>query len=90
MANAYVNDLVGNSKQSGNIVSGPSDHRSNPGPEVIAASTLEGNSVVNHQDEELGTILKDIMIDVPQGQVAYAVLESGGMLGMGSKLFAIP
>jgi hypothetical protein len=30
------------------------------------------------------------MIDVPSGRVAYAVLSSGGFLGIGDKLFAIP
>jgi sporulation protein YlmC with PRC-barrel domain len=60
-----------------------------PGPEIMAASTLEGNDVVNYQDQDLGKI-KEIMIDVPSGRVAYAVLSSGGFLGLGDKLFAIP
>ncbi|HVS03537.1 MAG TPA: PRC-barrel domain-containing protein, partial [Thermoanaerobaculia bacterium] len=33
---------------------------------------------------------KELMIDVDQGRVAYAVLSFGGFLGMGDKLFAIP
>ncbi|MFT3848289.1 MAG: PRC-barrel domain-containing protein [Propionivibrio sp.] len=60
-----------------------------PEPEVMAASTLDGNDVVNHSGEDLGSI-KEIMIDVPSGRVAYAVLSSGGLLGIGDKLFAIP
>lgn len=60
-----------------------------PGPEIMAASTLEGNDVFNSADEKLGTI-QHIMIDVPRGRVAYAVLSRGGILGMGDKLFAIP
>jgi len=60
-----------------------------PGPQVMAADTLEGDSVVNRQGEKLGEI-RDIMIDVPSGRVGYAVLSSGGFLGMGDKLFAIP
>ncbi len=60
-----------------------------PGPEVMAADTLEGDSVVNPAGEELGEI-KDIMIDVKSGRVAYAVLSKGGVLGIGDKLFAIP
>ncbi len=60
-----------------------------PGPYVMAADTLEGNNVVNTQGENLGEI-ESIMIDVPTGRVAYAVLSSGGFLGMGEKLFAIP
>lgn len=60
-----------------------------PGPQVMAADTLQGDSVVNRQGEMLGEI-QDIMIDVPSGRVAYAVLSFGGFLGMGDKLFAIP
>jgi sporulation protein YlmC with PRC-barrel domain len=60
-----------------------------PGPYVMAADTLEGDDVVNAQGEKLGEI-KSIMIDVPSGRVAYAVLSSGGFLGIGEKLFAIP
>ncbi|HWT54733.1 MAG TPA: PRC-barrel domain-containing protein [Rhodocyclaceae bacterium] len=60
-----------------------------PGPEVMAADTLEGDTVVNNRDEKLGEIT-DIMIDVQSGQVAYAVLSCGGFMGIGDKLFAIP
>ena len=60
-----------------------------PGPQVMAADTLQGDEVRNDSDENLGEIT-DIMIDVPTGRVAYAVMSVGGVLGMGSKLFAIP
>ena len=60
-----------------------------PGPRIMAADTLEGDKVVNATGEDLGE-LRDIMIDVPSGRVAYAVLSFGGFLGMGDKLFAIP
>ena len=60
-----------------------------PGPEVMAADTLEGDEVVNAVGDKLGKI-QDIMLDVPSGRVAYAVLASGGFLGLGDKLFAIP
>jgi sporulation protein YlmC with PRC-barrel domain len=56
---------------------------------VMSASTLDGDRVKNPQGEDLGKV-EDIMIDVPSGRVAYAVLSFGGFLGMGSKLFAIP
>jgi hypothetical protein len=32
----------------------------------------------------------EIMIDIPSGKVAYAVLSFGGVLRMGNKLFAVP
>lgn len=72
-----------------NIVGGPKSNPGGPGPEVMAANTLEGNDVYNSAGEDLGSI-KDIMIDVPRGRVAYAVLSRGGVLGIGDKLFAIP
>jgi sporulation protein YlmC with PRC-barrel domain len=70
-------------------VVGGEDNTSGPGPEVMAADTLEGDRVVNPRGEELGTIA-EIMIDVQRGTVAYAVMSSGGFLGLGDKLFAIP
>lgn len=60
-----------------------------PGPRVMAASTLEGDDVINRTGEKLGTI-QEIMLDVPSGRIAYAVLSHGGLLGVGDRLFAIP
>lgn len=56
---------------------------------VLAASTLAGNSVRNSAGEDLGKV-DEIMIDIPSGRVAYAVLSFGGVLRMGNKLFALP
>ncbi len=55
----------------------------------MGADTLIGNDVYNHQDENLGDI-KEIMLDVQSGKVAYAVLSFGGFLGIADKLFAVP
>ncbi len=71
------------------IVGGPKARPQGPGPDVMAAGTLEGNDVYNSADEMLGTI-QDIMLDVPHGRIAYAVLSRGGVLGIGDKLYAIP
>jgi sporulation protein YlmC with PRC-barrel domain len=60
-----------------------------PGPALMGADTLIGDDVYNHEDEELGDI-KEIMLDMRTGQIAYAVLSFGGVLGMGDKLFAVP
>ncbi|WP_250508872.1 PRC-barrel domain-containing protein [Caballeronia sp. GACF4] len=60
-----------------------------PGPDVMAASTLDGNSVLSSDGHDVGS-LKEIMLDVSSGRVAYAVLSSGGFLGIGNKLLAIP
>src|SRR5512146_2098640 len=56
---------------------------------VLSAGTLTGDHVRNSAGEDLGKI-EEIMIDVPTGRVAYAVLSFGGFLGLGDKLFAIP
>ena len=60
-----------------------------PGPTLMSADTLVGNSVYNTKGEDLGDI-KDVMLNVTYGKVSYAVLEFGGFLGMGEKLFAVP
>jgi sporulation protein YlmC with PRC-barrel domain len=60
-----------------------------PGPELMGADTLLGNDVYNKDGESLGDI-KEFMIDMATGRVAYAVLSFGGVLGMGDKLFAVP
>ena len=58
-------------------------------PKVLSASTLIGDKVLNRSGEELGSI-KELMIDLDEGNVAYAVLSYGGVMGVGEKLFAIP
>ena len=63
--------------------------QSGPGPALMGADTLIGDDVYNREDEKLGDI-KEIMIDMRSGRVAYAVLSFGGFLGMGDKLFAVP
>jgi len=65
-----------------------SDH-AGPGPHVMGAASLKGDSVFNPAGEDLGHI-EDIMLDVGRGEIAYAVLSFGGFLGLGSKLFAVP
>lgn len=60
-----------------------------PGPALMGANTLLGNDVYNNDGEDLGDI-KEFMLDMASGKVAYAVLSFGGLLGMGDKLFAVP
>jgi hypothetical protein len=62
---------------------------SGPGPGLMGADTLLGNDVYNPQGDDLGDI-REFMIDMGTGQIAYAVLSFGGLLGMGDKLFAVP
>lgn len=58
-------------------------------PRLMSVDSLVGNKVFNLQNDDLGGI-KDIMLDMHTGQVAYAVLSFGGIFGMGEKLFAVP
>jgi sporulation protein YlmC with PRC-barrel domain len=45
--------------------------------------------VVNKQNEEIG-VIKDIVFNPRNGYIHYAVLSTGGFLGQGNKLFAVP
>ncbi len=58
-------------------------------PDFLSADTIEGDKVVNADGDDLGKI-EDLMIDLDNGRVGYAVLSFGGLLGKGDKLFAIP
>jgi sporulation protein YlmC with PRC-barrel domain len=58
-------------------------------PHVLSASSITGDKVVNRQGDDLGRI-EEIMLDIDDDRVAYAVLSFGGFLGIGDKLFAVP
>ena len=58
-------------------------------PRALSATSLIGDSVTNAQGENLGKI-EDLMIDLAEGSVSYAVLSFGGLLVIGNKLFAVP
>lgn len=55
----------------------------------MRASKVIGMKVHNAQGENLGKI-DDIIVDVNNERVSYAILAFGGTMGMGSKLFAYP
>ena len=63
--------------------------QTNRPPAVLSAGTICGDPVVNARGEDLGRI-EELMIDLDDGRVAYAVLSFGGFLGFGNKLFAVP
>jgi ribosomal 30S subunit maturation factor RimM len=52
------------------------------------ASELMGATVVNDQDERIGTI--DDFIIGRDDRVLFAVLQIGGFLGLGGRLVAVP
>jgi sporulation protein YlmC with PRC-barrel domain len=53
------------------------------------ASDLLGQNIENTNDENLGEI-DELVLDADRDRINYFVLESGGVLGMGDKHFAIP
>lgn len=53
------------------------------------ASEIIGMEVRNLQDEKLGKI-EDLVLDLQGGGVSYAILSSGGVLGIGDKLVPVP
>lgn len=54
-------------------------------PALIAASKVNGTSVVNPAGESLGSIY-DVMIDKRSGRVEYAIMSFGGFLGWGKAI----
>jgi len=60
-----------------------------PGPMLMGATTLAGDTICDHDGNSLGE-LKEIMLDTRTGRIAYAVLSSGSYLDPAVKLFAVP
>ena len=56
---------------------------------VQKASKLMGTPVKNLQDEKLGKV-ENILVDLPSGRVVAMTVSSGGFLGMGDELSAVP
>lgn len=56
---------------------------------VMPIKKLQGYKVYSADGERLGRI-KDVIVDLSFGKVAYAVLQFGGFFGIGDKYFAIP
>jgi len=55
----------------------------------IPASQLIGSSVHNDRGEDLGKI-DDLLVDLNDGEIRYAVLSFGGLLGFCKKYVAVP
>ena len=81
---------------------GFTQEKKGPGVGVIASKTAEGqrinafmvekiigSKVINMKGETLGKI-ENLVVDIDTGKIVYAVLESGGFLGIGDKLFPVP
>lgn len=56
---------------------------------LILASRVEHSSVFNEDGWLIGHV-KDLSIDRESGQVIYAILSFGGLLGIGTRLHPLP
>lgn len=56
---------------------------------LIASNKVEGTSVFDAQGEKLGTIY-NFMVNKDSGQVEYAVLQFGGLFGLGADYYPLP
>ncbi|ABN56322.1 MULTISPECIES: DUF2795 domain-containing protein [Methanoculleus] len=63
--------------------------RRTEGPEFFSSEDVVGKRVKNPEGYDLGEI-SSLRVGLPTGRVAYAVLRTGGMFGLGAKHFAIP
>jgi len=61
----------------------------NASTKLVKASELIGKNVENPQNDKLGDV-KELVLDPRRSRISYFVMKSGGFLGMGDKLFAIP
>ena len=57
--------------------------------QVVKASDVIGKEVKNRQDEKLGKV-EDLAVDVETGRIIQVLVSSGGVLGVGDKLVAVP
>lgn len=56
---------------------------------LIPADRVNGTDVVGKSGEKLGKI-EDVAIEKVSGDVAYAILSFGGLLGIGAKYHPVP
>jgi sporulation protein YlmC with PRC-barrel domain len=56
---------------------------------ILSASSIAADPVANAAGDKIADV-KDVMIDLATGRVAYLVISYGGFLGLGDKLFAVP
>lgn len=56
---------------------------------LIASNKVEGTKVVDRDGDAIGSVL-NFMVDKYTGRVAYAVLEFGGVAGLGAHYYPLP
>lgn len=58
-------------------------------PSMRSSTSMVGDDVVADDGEAVGEI-ESLMIDTTNGRIDHVVLRSGGFLGLGKMLFAVP
>jgi sporulation protein YlmC with PRC-barrel domain len=58
-------------------------------PRVRGSTEVVGKKVRNFRGDDLGKV-DEVMLDLVDGRIAYAVLSYGGALGLGTTYYAIP
>ncbi len=56
---------------------------------AFMAERIIGSKVINSKGETLGKI-DNFVVDIDTGRIVYAILDSGGFLGIGEKLVPVP
>lgn len=56
---------------------------------LIASDRVEGTKVYNRSGDKLGSI-KNFMVGKVSGQAEYAVIEFGGIFGLGNDYYPVP
>ena len=73
------------------VGAGDKDSKTAEGQRINAfmADKIIGSKVMNLKGVTIGKI-EDLVVDIDTGRIVYAVLESGGFLGIGDKLLPVP
>ena len=69
--------------------SSENSHPAQQSAPLIASDRVEGTAVYRSDGYRIGTI-KRLMIEKNRGQVAYAILSFGGVLGFGEDYYPVP
>jgi hypothetical protein len=56
---------------------------------LIASDKVEGTNVYNRQGEKLGSVM-NFMVNKRSGEAEYAVMQFGGLFGVGSDYYPLP
>lgn len=56
---------------------------------VVSVKKLIGRKVLNSESEAIGRV-KDVVVDLSYGRIAYAILKLGGIWGFGERFYAVP